>query len=318
MVRLHLSGSFPRSEQLIEATRAATRGKVSPSVVEEAFRLDLMKLVQLQTEAGLDFVVDGQLNWQDLFRPFCELFAGIQLGSLVRWFDNNTFYRKPVVVDRVRFVGTTLERYFRLGVSPTASAKKAILPGPYTFAAMSENTAYQSMADLVDDIAHALRETVMRLRGSGYCYFQFNEPYICFGNMMTDELDMLKHALGTCTKGLGEKSALQIYFGDPSSYLDVLLDYPIDCIGLDFYAMSADSLSGHDFTRELACGCIDGRNSLLESPTDLKRLLAKIEIEEGIDPENISLCPNCDLEFLPHGIAEKKVRILAEAREVLS
>jgi len=314
-VKSYLTGSFPRSEQLIEATRAAIRGKISRSAVEEAFISDVAKLIQLQTQAGLDFVVDGQLNWQDLFRPFSELFTGIQLGSLARWFDNNTFYRKPVVVDRVRFVGTTLERYFRHGLLPPNCAKKAILPGPYTFAAMSQNIAYQSIADLVDDIAHSLRETVTQLRESGYCYFQFNEPYICFGKTTEYELNMLKNALETCTKGIGERTALQIYFGDPSSFLDAILDYPIDCVGLDFYAMPADSLSEHDFTKELGCGCIDGRNSPLESPDDLKKLVAKIE--EDVDPESIFLCPNCDLEFLPHTIAEKKVRILSEASRVI-
>lgn len=313
MVKSYLTGSFPRSEQLIEATRAATRAKIAPSAVEEAFRNDLTRLIHLQTESRLDFLVDGQLNWQDLFRPFCELFTGIQPGSLVRWFDNNTFYRKPIVVDRVRFIGTALERYFKHGLLPSNCARKAVLPGPYTFATMSQNIAYHSMADLVDDIAHSLKETVAQLRRLGYCYFQFNEPSICSEKTTEYELNLLKHALETCTKGIGEKTALQIYFGDPSSFLDNILDCPIDCVGLDFYAMSADSLSEHDFTKELACGCIDGRNSLLESSDDLKNLVRKIE--EDVDTESIFLCPNCDLEFLPYMIAEKKVRILSEARD---
>lgn len=313
MVGSHLSGSFPRSEQLIEATRAAIRGNISPPAVEEAYSRDLAELIQLQTEAGLDFVVDGQLNWQDLFRPFSELFTGIKLGGLARWFDNNTFYKKPVIVGRIRFSGTAIERYFKHTMLPTDYAKKAILPGPYTFAAMSQIVEYQSIADLVDDIAHALSETVTRLRGFGYGYFQFNEPYICFGKTTEYELNMLKHALETCTKGIGEKTALHLYFGDPSGFLDTILDYPIDCIGLDLYAMSVNSLSEHDFTKELGCGCVDGRNSLLESPNELKKLVAKIE--EDAEPKNVFLCPNCDLEFLPHSIAQKKVRILAEASD---
>jgi 5-methyltetrahydropteroyltriglutamate--homocysteine methyltransferase len=313
VVQSYLTGSFPRSEQLIEATRAAARGKISPSVAEEAFRNDLAELVQLQIEAGLDFVVDGQLNWQDLFRPFSELFAGIQLGSLERWFDNNTFYRRPIVVDRVRFKGTTVDQYFRHGLLPANRAKKAILPGPYTFAAMCQNAAYQSTADLVDDIAHSLREIVTQLRRTGYQYFQFNEPYICYGGTTENELDMLKNALETCAKGIGEKTALQFYFGDASSFLDTILNCPIDCVGLDLYATSLDSLIEHDFTKELGCGCIDGRNSLLESWEDLKKLVGRIE--EDVDPKGIFLCPNCDLEFLPHTIAKKKIRILSEAKE---
>jgi len=312
MVQAHLTGSFPRSEGLIEATRAAARAKISRPDLEEAYRKDLEELVQLQSEAGLDFVVDGQLNWQDLFRPFSELFEGVQLGSLERWFDNNTFYRRPVVVDKIRFRGNSLDRYFRYRFLPSNYAKKAILPGPCTFAAMSQINAYQSTADLVDDIAHSLREIITQLRRSGYQYFQFNEPYICFGKTTEEDLDMLKHALETCAKGIGEKTALQFYFGDASSFLDNILEYPIDCVGLDLYATCVDSLTEHDFTKELGCGCIDGRNSLLESAEDLKKLIGRIE--EAVEPKSIFLCPNCDLEFLPQTIAEKKVRILSEAK----
>ena len=312
MVQAHLTGSFPRSEQLIEATRAAARAKISPSVAEEAFRNDLEGLFQLQMQAGLDFLVDGQLNWQDLFRPFSELFAGVQLGSLERWFDNNTFYRRPVVVDKIRFKGTTLDRYFRYTFLPFNYPRKAILPGPCTFAAMSQNKAYQSTADLVDDIAHSLSEIITQLRRSRYQYFQFNEPYLSIGEATGDKLDMLKHALETCAKGIGEKTALQFYFGDASIFLDTILDCPIDCVGLDLYATSVDSLIEHDFTKELGCGCIDGRNSLLESSEDLKKLVDRIEAD--VEPKSIFLCPNCDLDFLPQTIAEKKVRILSEAK----
>ncbi len=101
MVEAHLTGIFPRSEELVQATRAAVRGKISPTDLEAAFRHDLDALAQLQSDCGLDYVVDGQLNWQDLFRPFSNLFTGITLGSLTRWFDNNAFYRKPIIVDKI-------------------------------------------------------------------------------------------------------------------------------------------------------------------------------------------------------------------------
>ena len=144
MVEAHLAGIFPRSEQLVQVTRAAARGKATQSEVDAILYKDIEALVALQEAAGLEYVVDGQINWQDLFRPFSELLTGIRPGSVTRWFDNNTFYRKPIITEKIRFRGNGTRQYFRDDLLPRDIAKKAILPGPFTFAVMSENDAYAS------------------------------------------------------------------------------------------------------------------------------------------------------------------------------
>ncbi len=315
MVQAHLTGVFPRSEQLVETTRAVERGKASRKDLVNALDRDVAGLVALQRKSGLDYFVDGQLNWQDLFRPFSELFTGIKLGSLTRWFDNNTFYRKPIIVEKVRFQGINLEQYFRHGLLPDSAPKKAILPGPFTFVTMSQNAAYSTLADLTDDIAHGLKETVAALSKAGYSYFQFNEPALCFSKRTKDELDTAKNAFEICAEATGARTLLQTYFGDASEIISTLLDFPVDCIGLDFYATSIESLAECDFDKELGCGCLDGRNSLLESPDELGKLIAKVK--QAVEPKQLFVGPNCDLEFLPYGVAEKKVWLLSKVKKML-
>jgi 5-methyltetrahydropteroyltriglutamate--homocysteine methyltransferase len=315
MVEAHLTGAYPRSERLVEATRAAVRGRISEADVDKAVVGDIIGLVDLQSDTHLDSLVDGQLNWQDLFRPFSELFSGIQLGSLTRWFDNNTFYRQPIVADRVAFKGGNIGRYFRNDLLPPRADTKAILPGPFTLAVMSQNASYSSMEDLVDEIARGLKDTVAALQKEEYRCFQFNEPALCVGNRSERELEMGKHGIETCAKGVGGKTILQTYFGDASPIIDTLLDYDVDSVGVDFYATSTTSLTDHDFNKELGCGCVDGRNSLLESPEDLRRFVA--DVEEQLAPKGLSITPNCDLDFLPQTVAEKKVHLLEETKKLL-
>lgn len=312
MVGAHLTGAFPRSEQLVETTRAFERGRVSQVDLNTALYRGIAALVELQTNAGLDFIVDGQLNWQDLFRPFSEVFTGIQLGSLTRWFDNNSFYRKPIIAEKVGSRTTNIQTYFQYNHLP-ASAKKAILPGPFTFAVMSQNSAYSSLADLVDALAHALRDIATELCERGYSYLQFNEPCICLDKTTKPELEIAKHAFEICARGVSAKTALQTYFGDAAAVIDDLLDYPVDCIGLDMYAGSIDTILEYDFDKELGCGCIDGRNSLLESPDDLTELIAKVK--QKIEPKRLFISPNCDLDFLPYSVAEKKIHLLSETKK---
>lgn len=316
MVEAQLTGVFPRSEKLVEATRAVTRGKISQPEVEGTFDQDLASFVDLQSSASLDTLIDGQLNWQDLFRPFSGLFTGVQLGGLTRWFDNNTFYRKPNIIQKVGYKGTDLGRYFRHELLPRNSRKKAILPGPFTFATLAQNSAYKSSADLADDLAHALRRIVTELQKLGYTHFQFNEPALTADGRSKRDLEVAKHAFEVCAKGLTAHTTLQTYFGDAGPVIDDLMDYPVNCIGLDFYATSLETLEQHDFNLELGCGCIDGRNSLLETANMLSKFVA--DVDERLSPKNIIVGPNCDLDFLPQKVAERKVRLLAETKEKLA
>jgi 5-methyltetrahydropteroyltriglutamate--homocysteine methyltransferase len=316
MVEAHLTGAFPRSEGLVEATRAAERGKISETEVKDAFDQDVTSLIELQRNASLDSFVDGQLNWQDLFRPFSEFFTGIRLGRLVRWFDNNTFYRQPVIVDKVNIRSTEVRQFFRYGFMPSQAAKRAVLPGPFTFAVLAQNSAYTSFSDLVDDLAHALKHIVVSLQNAGYSYVQFNEPALCLKGRTKQDLELARLGLETCAKVFSGRTILQIYFASAGSIIGSLLDCPVSCIGLDFYATPIESLPECDFEKELGCGCIDGRNSLLETAVDVRNFVLKVD--DVLEPRGIVLCPNCDLDFLPRTIAEKKVRVLAEAKARLT
>lgn len=315
MVEAYLTGSFPRSESLVRATRAAARKGISPSELKAAFTSDISALIRLQSHAGLDLLVDGQLNWQDLFRPFSELFTGITLGGLTRWFDNNTFYRKPVIGGKVRFSNAEVEQYFRSDLLPASVPKAAILPGPFTFAVMSQNSAYASLSDLVDDIAHALKDTVGALQKFGYTRFQFNEPCLNGGTLRGD-VETAKQGFQTCAKGSVARTDLHAYFGDVSPVFHLLLDFPVDGLGLDFYANSLDSIAEYSFQKRLGCGCVDGRNSMIESSDDLIKFISKVR--DKLEPKDLSICPNCDLEFLPSLIAEKKVHVLSETKRRLA
>jgi 5-methyltetrahydropteroyltriglutamate--homocysteine methyltransferase len=316
MIDAHLTGVFPRSEKLVDATRAAVRGNLSQTELDKVLHQDIISLVDLQEQSALTVCVDGQLNWQDLFRPFSELLTGIEPGGLTRWFDNNTFYRKPIIANKVEPRSTNLENYFRGNLLPRSSHRKAILPGPLTFALLSENRGYSSLPDLVEGLAHALKNVVNKLRNTGYEYFQFNEPVLCSSSVTERDFEVGKHAFETCARAIGGKTILHTYFGDAGQSIEALLDFPVDSIDIDFYATSIDSLKDYDFDKVLGCGCIDGRNSLLESPSDLSNFVSKVR--EKLEPDDIYVAPNCDLEFLPQSVAEKKVRLLSETRKLVA
>ncbi len=313
MYEVHLTGNFPRPEQLIDVSRQSDRGRADENELQETLTSSTRKVIGLQITNGLDVLVDGQLSWQDLFRPFSKLLNGIEAGTLTRWFDNNTFYRTPTVKDKVWRSEAAVAEYYRHDLMPTPERRKAIMPGPYTFAKLSENNAYASFADLVDDLAHSLASISRELIANGYGMLQFNEPSLCTAT--TGELEIAKRGFEVLANN-STKIMVQTYFGSVSRIVDKLLDFPVDCIGVDLYANDLSAISNYSFNHELSCGCVDGRNSLIEPAEQIVELMTKVR--ETVEPRKLYLGPNCDLEFLPYPVAEKKVHLLGDVRRKLN
>jgi len=310
---VHLTGNFPRPEQLIDVTRQFDRGKVGENDLQENLNRSTRAVIELQITNGLDVLVDGQLNWQDLFRPFSDLLTGIEAGTLTRWFDNNTFYRVPIVKDKVGRSEVPVAKYYRHDLMPMSGICKAIMPGPYTFAKLSENTGYASFVDLVEDVAHSFADISRGLAEVGYKYLQFNEPSLCTATV--EELEIAKRGFEILQKN-NTKTMVQTYFGRVSHIIDKLLDFPVDCIGVDLYANDISAIGKYSFNHELSCGCIDGRNSLIEPAEQIVELMTKVR--DAVESRQLYVGPNCDLEFLPYQVAEKKVHLLGDVRRRLN
>lgn len=125
-------GIYPHSEDLVAATRDLARGRTSAEAVDEQRRRDRAAFVELQREGGLDYFFSGLLEWPDLFRPLVEASSGLAAGPLMRWFDNNTFFRAPVLDGSVRLDGERFAGSASLDGVP--EPRVGVLPGPYSFA----------------------------------------------------------------------------------------------------------------------------------------------------------------------------------------
>ncbi len=311
MVGALLTGSFPRSDDLIEASRAFDRRRLDAEKLSTAFTEDARRVVALEQSAGLEFVDDGLLNWQDLLRPLAEVLPGIKLGALTRWYDNNTFFRKPIVTEPLGNSRPVPDTYYRTDLLPHGKGWRAVLPGPYTFSKLAADRAYGNRRDLQLDLSKVLAHEAQRLEERGFGLIQINEPSLATDPPSKDEQHVLQGAIANIVRGRRAKTLLHTYFGDPFPVLDFLLDLPVSFVGVDFLQASVGSLADHDFNRGLVCGVVDARNSLLEAPREIAEFGAKVQ--DRLGPKELLLAPNTDLEYLPRGVAEAKVDSLTRA-----
>ncbi|HEX9708892.1 MAG TPA: hypothetical protein VGB42_02860 [Candidatus Thermoplasmatota archaeon] len=306
-----LTGIFPRSEELVEATRGLDRGRVTPAHCEAVRVEDTRKVIDLQRAAGFAFHTDGQLGWQDLFRPLVDRTRGLEAGALTRWFDNNTFYRRPVVRGDLVLKGGLGPGAFRTRLDESARWK-VVLPGPYTFARAAEGQGEAGLrAGRVEAFGDLLRGAARWCAERGARRFQFSEPWLVYGQPSRADLAAAEAAYETITKGLRAETLVFPYFGDLKRVFPAILDFPVDAVGVDLTATDLDALEEHAFDKGLVLGAVDGRNSLVETPQDI--VSHAREALDRLDPDWVAVAPSCEMELLPRPVAEAKVRALGAA-----
>jgi len=322
MLGCYVTGTLPRPKELIEATRAYDRKRISKKELEKAFKEATIEVIKAQTSARLSYVTDGMLNWQDLLRPFTENLGGVKIGALARWFNNNTFYRKPIVSGRILHKkGITVEMA-NVECLPRNVPWKAVLPAPYTLTKLSENHFYKKETELLFRYAEILRDEIRNLTGNGFKYVQLSDPALVYNpfkkSISKDMLSDVNSALETTVKGVTVRVCLQTFFGDFTQILPEALNFPVDDFGIDLYETSLEKLKEFTFDKGVALGLVDARSSLLEDEKELTAV-AK-ELIESIYPSktcDVFICPNCDLEFLPWERAKEKIRIIAKVAKNL-
>jgi 5-methyltetrahydropteroyltriglutamate--homocysteine methyltransferase len=309
----HLVGIYPRSEKVVELSRSVERGRATPDALAAAVAEDERAIIALQREAGLDYVTDGQLRWQDLLRPLSAGIPGMEPGGIVRWFDNNSFFRHPVITGALRPTGKAVLALTNL---PALAGMrwKAVLPSPFALAALSENRSGRSAAQVLDDAAAVLRAEAQALEGAGCAYLQFSDP-VLVTRATREDVARARAALAAVTAGLRARTALHTFFGDAGPVLPALVEYPVDEIGIDLYATTLDGARVRASGKTLLVGALDGRNSLVEETDALVEQAARAR--DRLAPDDVALVPNCDLEFLPWDVAAAKTRRLGEAAAAL-
>jgi 5-methyltetrahydropteroyltriglutamate--homocysteine methyltransferase len=289
-----VTGIYPRSEQLVQATRDLDRGRTTEEAVDEQVERDLAELVSVQQAAGLDLLSDGMLRWQDLFRPLLEESDGLETGALTRFLDTNTFYRAPHAANATpRLAGPLDERY----LPPLPGPKVVTLPSPY---ALSEGTGVPATAiaeNVLKPVVDSLDAELVVLA----------EPF--FGREETS-VDVLAEPLEKLAGG--PKLALQLTFCNAREPLqNGLAELPVDAIGIDFYATHlADVPKG--FGKLLLAGIVDARSSALEDPRELAEFAERLRNDREV--EQVALVPNGDLQFVSERIAQEKLGRLGAAK----
>ena len=300
----------PRPARLRNAINKRDRGDLSDPELEQVKNEVTVEAVAEQIEAGIDIVTDGQLRWDDDQTYVARNFQNVEVGSLQRYLDTNTYFRQPEVSGPVAFQKATLAPDWEFAQKNSSKPVKAIIPGPYTLAALSLDKHYNSREKLALAYAEALRPEVDALVAAGCKHVQVNDPVIVFNK---DDYRFFHNAITKLLDGVtGAETGVYTWFSDCAGILPQMLELPADVIGLDFAWGPAnwDALKAVSFNKKLGLGVIDARNTRLETAEAVADAIKRAG--EFVPPERLYVNPSCGLEYVPRETAFEKLKVLAE------
>jgi len=300
LISSYTFGIYPRSEELIEATRKNTEN------LDSLFQKETEEYISAQKNAGLGFVSDPLLKWDDIFRPFSNL-SSVTPTALIRIYEMNTFYR-VLSFDGQDLVGGGNIVQSNLD-SSLPKNKTAAIPEPFTFAELHTSNKFKRKEDFTINLAKMLRVEIDSLVKSGFEAIQLLGPSIAYNNEV--DFGLVSDALKILTSGLEAKTILHTYFGDVSKKIESLLDLPVSGLGFDITTTPASSIEKHSFSDKiLTVGIINSFNTAIEKPQEcIKRI---DEINAKTKPKESYVSNNFDLEYVPKEFAMNKISVLGE------
>ncbi len=188
--RTDVVGSLLRPPELLEAQEQLARGAMTPDEFKHVEDRAVDEALELQEEAGLDIVTDGEmrrLSFQSQMTAAVEGFSEWDLNAFLwgRWQSDElgemVIERPPIAVvgklRRKRFLSAEEFTYAR---ARTDRVLKVTLPSPSLFAGFWDSRrssgAYARLDDFLGDVADILREEVEELVRLGSTYIQLDAP----------------------------------------------------------------------------------------------------------------------------------------------
>ncbi|MGV9706952.1 5-methyltetrahydropteroyltriglutamate--homocysteine S-methyltransferase [Streptomyces sp. NPDC003483] len=298
-------GSFPQTTELRTA-RAELRGRrLDTDGYEERVRNEIRQVISFQEEAGLDVLVHGEAERNDMVQYFAEQLTGY-LATRHGWVQSygTRHVRPPILAGDVSRPEPMTVRWTTYAQSLTTKPVKGMLTGPVTMLAWSFVRDDQPLGDTARQVALALRDEVEDLEAAGTPVIQVDEPALreTLPLRAADRaayLEWATEAFRLTTGGVRPDTQIHTHmcyaeFGDIVRAID---DLDADVISLEAarsHMQVARELAAHGYPREAGPGVYDIHSPRVPSAAESAGLLRTGL--RAIPAERLWVNPDCGLK----------------------
>lgn len=285
-----------------------------PPVVGSAYDDARETVLADQHDADLDLIVEGQLRWDDMLAHPLTMAEGVDPGGIVRYYDNNNFYRDPVVTGPLEATGDVARDLE--AARDVTSDLQAILPDPWTLADLATDQYYDDESALVTAIADLLADEVRAF--PEHERLVLPAPSLVTNPPGNERGELVREAIDTVASASPAETLVAPFYGvpDEATYAH-LLDADVG-VGYDLVSdhQGAVALAGeYGTTATVLLGVVDGQHSGVEDVDTVRDRATwfRERLPDATEPEVAVLAPNTELFYLPVVRYKAKLATLGRA-----
>lgn len=298
-------GSFPQTAEVRTWRAKFKKGELSQEQYDALIAKETTEAIKWQEEIGLDVLVHGEFERNDMVEYFGEQLDGFTF-SKNGWVQSygSRCVKPPIIYGDVSRPLPMTVKWTSYAQSLTKKWVKGMLTGPVTILQWSFVRNDQPRSETCTQIALAIRDEVVDLEKEGIKIIQIDEPAIREGLPLRDEnwQEYLRWAVRAFRiSASGVKNDTQIHthmcYSEFNDIIQNIADMDADVITIECSRSQMDLLDAFakfKYPNEIGPGVYDIHSPRVPSMDEMITLMEKAK---GVLPsENLWVNPDCGLK----------------------
>jgi 5-methyltetrahydropteroyltriglutamate--homocysteine methyltransferase len=319
-------GSFPQTAEVRSWRAKFKKGELTIAQYNDLIEKETEATIRFQEETGIDVLVHGEFERNDMVEYFGEQLAGFTFtkNGWVQSYGSRCV-KPPVIYGDVSRPNPMTVKWSKYAQSLTPKWVKGMLTGPVTILQWSFVRNDQPRSETCTQIALAIRDEVVDLEKAGIKIIQIDEPAIREGLPLRKEewanyLDWAVKAFRISASGVNDDTQIHTHmcYSEFNDIIQNIADMDADVITIECSRSQMellDAFANFKYPNEIGPGVYDIHSPRVPSSAEMVRLLEKASAVIPVD--QLWVNPDCGLKTR-HWDETKKalIEMVAAAQEM--
>lgn len=298
-------GSFPQTDDIRQLRARLKKGALTLDQYDDAIAKATLDVISWQEEIGLDVLVHGEFERNDMVEYFGEQLDGF-LFTKNGWVQSygSRCVKPPVIFGDVSRPHDMTVRWSRFAQENTQKLMKGMLTGPVTILQWSFVRDDQPRSVTTNQIALAIRDEVVALENAGIKVIQIDEPAIREGLPLRKKdrpayLDWAVKAFRISASGVKDETQIHTHmcYSEFNDIIEHIAAMDADVITMETSRSQMELLeafASFKYPNEIGPGVYDIHSPRIPNVAEMVNLLEKASAL--LPAKNIWVNPDCGLK----------------------
>lgn len=310
-------GSFPQTTDVRKARAALRNGTIDNSSYKQRMLDEIKRVIRLQEDLGLDMLVHGEPERNDMVQYFSEYMEGF-VSTENGWVQSygSRCVRPPILFGDVARPKAITTEWAKQAQSLTEKPVKGMLTGPVTILAWSFVRNDQPLGDTANQVALAIRDEVHDLETAGIKAIQVDEPAL--RELLPLRAEQHKEYLGwavdsfrLATAGIDDATQIHTHlcYSEFGEVINAIVDLDADVTSIEAARSRMEvleDLNAVGFGRGVGPGVYDIHSPRVPETAEVEGLLQ--DALKSVPVERLWVNPDCGLKTRGYDQVEPALR----------